>query len=57
MDEKEAKIDLVFRNGLKDYEVLPPPEVWDSISPAVRKQQRAYIILRAAAMIAVLFTL
>lgn len=57
MDEKEANIDLVFRNGLKDYEVLPPPEVWDNISPAVRKQQRAYIILRAAAMIAVLVTL
>jgi hypothetical protein len=57
MDEREANIDVVFRNGLKDYEVLPPPEVWDKISPAVRKQQRAYIILRAAAMIAVLVTL
>jgi len=57
MDEREANIDVVFRNGLKDYEVLPPPEVWDKISPAVLKQQRAYIILRAAAMIAVLVTL
>ena len=26
MSEKGANIDLVFRNGLKDYEVLPPPE-------------------------------
>ncbi|MCU0462359.1 MAG: hypothetical protein MUF36_10160, partial [Bacteroidales bacterium] len=57
MDEREANIDLLFRNGLKDYEVLPPPEVWDKISPAIRKQQRAYIVLRAAAMIAVLVTL
>jgi len=41
MDEREANIDVVFRNGLKDYEVLPPPEVWDKISPAVLEQQRA----------------
>ena len=33
MDEKGANIDLVFRNGLKDFEVLPPPEVWDNIHP------------------------
>src|SRR5512133_2142484 len=57
MDEREANIDLLFRNGLKDYEVLPPAEVWDKISPEVRKQNRAYIILRAAAMVAVLITL
>jgi len=57
MDDREANIDLLFRKGLKDYEVLPPAEVWDKISPAIRKQQRPYIILRAAAMIAVLATL
>ena len=37
MDERGANIDLVFRNGLKDYEVLPPAEVWENINPAVRK--------------------
>jgi hypothetical protein len=57
MDDREANIDLLFRKGLKDYEVLPPAEVWDKISPAIRKQQRPYIILRAAAMIAVMATL
>lgn len=57
MDDKNANIDLLFRNGLKDFEVLPPDDVWDKISPAVRKQQRVFIILRAAAMIAVLVTL
>ncbi|MCX6333912.1 MAG: outer membrane beta-barrel protein [Bacteroidia bacterium] len=57
MDEREANIDVLFRNGLKDYEVLPPAEVWDKISPAVRKQHRAYAILRVAAMVAVLVTL
>jgi hypothetical protein len=31
MDERGANIDILFRNGLKDYEVLPPPEVWNNI--------------------------
>jgi opacity protein-like surface antigen len=57
MDEREANIDVLFRNGLKNYEVLPPPEVWDNIRPAIRKQQQPYIILRAAATIAVLISL
>jgi len=57
MDEREANIDLLFRKGLKDYEVLPPAGVWDKISPVIRKRQRPYVILRAAAMIAVIATL
>ncbi|MDQ1296205.1 MAG: b-brl 2 protein [Bacteroidota bacterium] len=57
MDERGANIDVVFRNGLKDYEVLPPPDVWKNIYPAVRKKQRPYVILRAAAMIAVIISL
>jgi len=57
MDERLANIDLVFRNGLKDFEVLPPPEVWDSIKPAVKVKPRPFIFMRAAAMIAVLLTL
>ncbi len=57
MDDREANIDLLFRQGLKDYEVLPPAGIWDRISPVIRKKQRPYMILRAAAMIAVLATL
>jgi hypothetical protein len=57
MDERGANIDILFRNGLKDYEVLPPPEVWNNIRPAIRKNQQPIIILRAAAMIAVLLSL
>jgi hypothetical protein len=57
MVDKGANIDIVFRNGLKDYEVLPPADVWDKIRPAVRKSQRPVIILRAAAMIAVIISL
>jgi hypothetical protein len=57
MDERGANIDLVFRNGLKDYEVLPPPEVWNSIHPAIKTKQRQIVFLRIAAMIAILITL
>jgi len=57
MDERWANIDLVFRNGLKDFEVLPPPEVWDSIKPAIKVKPRPFIYMRAAAMIAVLLTI
>jgi len=57
MDDRGANIDYVFRNGLKDYEVLPPPEVWNQIRPVIRKKQQPYIILRTAAMIAVVISL
>ncbi len=57
MDESETNIDLVFRNGLKDYEVLPPPEVWNNIKPAISKRQQPFIILRTAAAVAVLLSL
>jgi hypothetical protein len=57
MDERGANIDLVFRNGLKDYEVLPPKVVWDSIQPVIKVKQRSFILLRTAAMIAIVLTL
>jgi Outer membrane protein beta-barrel domain len=57
MDNGQANIDIVFRNGLKDYEVLPPQEVWNSIHPAIRTKSPALLFLRTAALIAVLLTL
>lgn len=56
MSEKGANIDLLFRNGLKDYEVLPPPGVWDGIHPAIKIKSRQVIFLRVAAVAAVLLT-
>ena len=56
MAEKNANIDLLFRNGLKDFEVLPPPGVWDGIYTAVKAKIRPYIVLRVAAAITVLLT-
>jgi len=57
MDNREANIDLVFRNGLKDYEVLPPAEVWDNIQPKIARSQKPFIILRAAALAAAVVSL
>jgi len=57
MVDRGANIDIVFRNGLKDYEVLPPADAWDKIRPVVSKNQKPVIILRAAAMVAVIFSL
>lgn len=57
MVNREADIDLLFRNGLRDFEVLPPAEVWDHIRPAIRKKQWPVLLLRSAALIAVLFSL
>ena len=56
MNEKGANIDLLFRNGLKDFEVLPPPGVWDGIHSAVKIKSRPVILLRVAAVITVLVT-
>src|SRR5664279_3528628 len=57
MNEKGANIDLLFRNGLKDYEVLPPAGVWEGIHPVVQIKSRPVILLRVAAVITVLVTI
>jgi hypothetical protein len=57
MVNKGANIDLLFRNGLKDFEVLPPVAVWNNIRPVIRKKQRPFILLRTAALIAVLLSM
>lgn len=57
MANKEANIDLLFRNGLKDMEVLPPPEAWNNILPVIRRKQRPVLLLRSAAVAAALLSI
>jgi hypothetical protein len=57
MNEKGANIDLLFRNGLKDFEVLPPSGVCDNILSAVKTKSRPYVFLRIAAAITILLGL
>jgi Outer membrane protein beta-barrel domain len=53
MADRGTYVDIFFRNGLKEFEVLPPPDVWDSIQPILRKKQRSLNILRFAAIAAI----
>jgi len=53
----EANIDLLFRNGLRDLEVLPPADAWNNILPVIRRKQRPVILLRSAAVAAVLLSI
>jgi hypothetical protein len=57
MDERGAHIDLAFRNGLKDFEVLPPPVVWDNINSRLGRKRRPIYFLRAAAFLAIAMSL
>lgn len=57
MFEREPNIDIVFRNGLKNLEVLPPADVWDNIPPVPARYSRLRIISGIAAGIAALVSL
>ena len=57
MFEREPNIDIVFRNGLKNLEVLPPADVWDNIPPMPVKRSRLRIISGIAAGVAALVSL
>ena len=57
MFNKEPNIDVVFRNGLKDLEVLPPSDVWDNIPPLPVKRSPYRAIARIAAGVAAMVSL
>ena len=57
MDERKANIDLAFRNGLKDYEVMPPPDVWNCIESRILRKNRPAYFRRAAAFLAIAMTM
>lgn len=51
MADGSSNIDLVFRNGLKEFEVLPPQDVWEGIMPSLRKPNPLPVYLKAAAVV------
>ncbi|MCA1742153.1 MAG: hypothetical protein LC630_06775 [Bacteroidales bacterium] len=57
MFEREPNIDIVFRNGLKNMEVLPPADVWENIPPVPVRQSRLRVVTGIAAGIAALVSL
>jgi hypothetical protein len=52
MQDRATNIDILFRNGLKDLEVLPPTCVWDSIAPVLWANRVRRNWLNAAASVA-----
>ncbi|MCH7657426.1 MAG: hypothetical protein IIB05_03770 [Bacteroidetes bacterium] len=56
MDFKRENTDRIFREGLKNFEVTPPPEVWEGVMEAfTRKKKRVSLFYRyAAAAVALL---
>lgn len=56
MDFKEENIDRIFREGLKNFEVAPPSEVWEGVMQArTHRKKRVLPIFRyAAAAVAML---
>jgi hypothetical protein len=57
MFNREPNIDVLFRNGLKDLEVLPPADVWDNIPPMPVKRSPYRIITGIAAGVAAVVSL
>lgn len=57
MADRDKYIDIIFRNGLREFEVLPPPGIWGNIQPALIKRQKHLTILRIAAVAAIFLLL
>lgn len=57
MVKGDSNIDLLFRNGLRDMEVLPPSDLWDNIAPVIPGRRVAGLFYRAAAGVAVLVSM
>lgn len=54
MGDSDSNIDLLFRNGLSNYEALPPADVWEQIKPAVVIPKRSFTALKVAASVALI---
>lgn len=57
MVKSDSNIDILFREGLKNTEVLPPESVWENIAPFVKKRNSTALFFRIAAGLAVLTSL
>ncbi len=58
MTDHYHSVDLVFRNGLRDYEVLPPDDVWDDVRKSIpERKKRIYAILPIAASTALVISI
>jgi hypothetical protein len=54
MADRGTYVDIFFRNGLKEFEVLPPHDIWDNIKPVIGKRHRRLTLYRIAATVSIL---
>ncbi len=57
MDKSDGNIDIVFRDGLKNLEVLPPSEVWENVRTDISSARPSAFYFRVAAGIAAIVSL
>jgi len=57
MADRGKYVDIIFRNGLREYEVLPPPGVWKNIQPSLIRREKHLTILRFVAVAAIFVSL
>lgn len=57
MVKSDGHIDLVFRDGLKNFEVLPPVDVWDNVRSEISTSGKGAWFFRIAAGVAAVVSL
>ncbi len=57
MVKRDSHIDILFRDGLNNIEVLPPESLWEDLEPALRKRNNKGLFFKMAAGIALLTSL
>ena len=56
MDKSSHNIDLLFRNGLREHEVHPVPDLWDGIAASLPASKARFVWNKAAAVAVLLVT-
>lgn len=54
MIDQNSNIDHIFKDGLADLEVTPPPDVWDAVHERIREKSRKIPLFYTAAAASVL---
>jgi len=57
MVKYDSHIDVLFREGLRDMETLPPESLWEDIQPVMRRRKNKGIFFRIAAGMAILISI
>ena len=54
MQNSEKHIDQIFRDGLQNYQVIPPTDVWNSVKTGIPKAREPFLWTKVAAVALIL---